>query len=96
VKATRDAVVHLRAATRSLAAANLYTWQRGIRRCARRSRAIIPLYGRAFVPEEFYVTVRHAGDPDRDRSIAGAGDEVLIPTRPGRMPRRDGIMEGAD
>ena len=71
------------AATRSLAAGEtFYTWQRGIPEL----RAAIATYmgahyGRAFQPEQFFVTgggmqaVQIA-----TRLIAGAGDEVLVPT----------------
>jgi aspartate/methionine/tyrosine aminotransferase len=71
------------AATRSLAAGEtFYTWQRGIpplREALARYHTM--LYGRAFVPEEFYVT----GSGMQAIQIviamvAGAGDEVLIPT----------------
>ena len=71
------------AATRSLAAGEtFYTWQRGIpplREALARYHAT--LYGRPFSPEEFYVT----GSGMQAIQIvlamvAGAGDEVVIPT----------------
>src|SRR6266571_5643407 len=71
------------AATRSLAAGEtFYTWQRGIpplREALARYHAT--LYGRSFSPEEFYVT----GSGMQAIQIvlamvAGAGDEVVIPT----------------
>jgi aspartate/methionine/tyrosine aminotransferase len=71
------------AATRALAAGEtFYTWQRGIpplREALARYHTI--LYGRAFSPEEFYVT----GSGMQAIQIvlamvAGAGDEVVIPT----------------
>jgi aspartate/methionine/tyrosine aminotransferase len=71
------------AATRSLAAGEtFYTWQRGIpplREALARYHGA--LYGRPFVPEEFYVT--GSGMQAIQiviAMIAGAGDEVLIPT----------------
>src|SRR5437763_8958943 len=71
------------AATRSLAAGEtFYTWQRGIPEL-RQALACYHtmLYGRTFVPEEFYVT----GSGMQAIQIvlamvAGTGDEVLIPT----------------
>jgi aspartate/methionine/tyrosine aminotransferase len=71
------------AATRSLAAGEtFYTWQRGIpplREALARYHST--LYGRTFSPEEFYVT----GSGMQAIQIvlamvAGAGDEVVIPT----------------
>src|SRR5205814_53504 len=71
------------AATRSLAAGEtFYTWQRGIpplREALARYHTM--LYGRAFVPEELYV----CGSGMQAIQIAlgmiaGAGDEVVIPT----------------
>jgi aspartate/methionine/tyrosine aminotransferase len=71
------------AATRALAAGEtFYTWQRGIpplREALARYHAA--LYGGPFVPEEFYVT----GSGMQAIQIviamlAGAGDEVVIPT----------------
>jgi aspartate/methionine/tyrosine aminotransferase len=71
------------AATRSLAAGEtFYTWQRGIpplREALAQYHA--GLYGRAFSPEEFFVT----GSGMQAIQIAlaltaGAGDEVVIPT----------------
>src|SRR5438552_8175862 len=71
------------AATRALAAGEtFYTWQRGIPELrAALARYHTMLYGRAFEPEEFYVT----GSGMQAIQIvigmlAGAGDEVLIPT----------------
>ena len=71
------------AATRSLAAGEtFYTWQRGIPPLRDAlARYHTTLYGRTFVPEEFYVT----GSGMQAIQIvigmvAGAGDEVLIPT----------------
>jgi len=71
------------AATRSLAAGEtFYTWQRGIPPLREAlARYHTALYGRAFGPEEFYVT----GSGMQAIQIvigmlAGAGDEVLIPT----------------
>src|SRR2546421_952573 len=71
------------AATRSLAAGEtFYTWQRGIPELRQAlARYHTMLYGRAFAPEEFYVT----GSGMQAIQIvlamvAGAGDEVLIPT----------------
>jgi len=71
------------AATRGLAAGEtFYTWQRGIpdlRQALARYHAT--LYGRDFSPEEFYVT----GSGMQAIQIviamlAGAGDEIVIPT----------------
>jgi aspartate/methionine/tyrosine aminotransferase len=71
------------AATRALAAGEtFYTWQRGIpplREALARYHTM--LYGRTFAPEEFYVT----GSGMQAIQIvlamvAGAGDEVVIPT----------------
>src|SRR5215210_3812132 len=71
------------AATRALAAGEtFYTWQRGIPDLREAlARYHTTLYGRAFVPEEFYVT----GSGMQAIQIviamvAGADDEVLIPT----------------
>lgn len=71
------------AATRSLAAGEtFYTWQRGIPELREAlARYHTTLYGRAFAPEEFYVT----GSGMQAIQIvigmvAGAGDEVVIPT----------------
>src|SRR3954447_14873707 len=71
------------AATRSLAAGEtFYTWQRGIpplREALARYHAT--LYGRPFSPEEFYVTGSGMQAIQIVLAIvAGAGDEVLIPT----------------
>jgi len=71
------------AATRALAAGEtFYTWQRGIPPLREAlARYHTALYGRAFAPEEFYVT----GSGMQAIQIvigmvAGSGDEVLIPT----------------
>src|SRR5580765_2309277 len=71
------------AATRALAAGEtFYTWQRGIPQLREAlARYHTTLYRRAFAPEEFYVT----GSGMQAIQIvlamvAGAGDEVLIPT----------------
>lgn len=71
------------AATRALAAGEtFYTWQRGIPPLREAlARYHTALYGRAFVPDEFYVT----GSGMQAIQIvigmvAGSGDEVLIPT----------------
>jgi aspartate/methionine/tyrosine aminotransferase len=71
------------AATRALAAGEtFYTWQRGIPPLREAlARYHTALYGRPFVPEEFYVT----GSGMQAIQIvigmvAGSGDEVLIPT----------------
>ena len=71
------------AATRSLAAGEtFYTWQRGIPQLRQALAGYhTMLYGRPFVPEEFYVT----GSGMQAIQIvlamvAGTGDEVLIPT----------------
>ncbi|MEA2876793.1 MAG: hypothetical protein QOF14_1989 [Hyphomicrobiales bacterium] len=71
------------AATRALAAGEtFYTWQRGIPELrAALARYHTMLYGRTFSPDEFYVT----GSGMQAIQIvigmvAGAGDEVLIPT----------------
>ena len=71
------------AATRALAAGEtFYTWQRGIPELREAlARYHTTLYGRAFAPEEFYVT----GSGMQAIQIvlamvAGAGDEVVIPT----------------
>src|SRR5882724_7023935 len=71
------------AATRSLAAGEtFYTWQRGIPPLREAlARYHTALYGREFSPEEFYIT----GSGMQAIQIvigmvAGAGDEVLIPT----------------
>jgi aspartate/methionine/tyrosine aminotransferase len=71
------------AATRSLAAGEtFYTWQRGIPELrAALARYHEHLYGGAFDPERFFVTIggMHATQT-AIRMVAGAGDEVLIPT----------------
>ena len=71
------------AATRALAAGEtFYTWQRGIPELRQAiARYHERLYGRAFDPERFSVTVggMHAAQI-AVRMAAGAGDEVLIPT----------------
>jgi aspartate/methionine/tyrosine aminotransferase len=71
------------AATRALAAGEtFYTWQRGIPPLREAlARYHTTLYGRTFAPEEFYVT----GSGMQAIQIviamlAGAGDEVVIPT----------------
>jgi len=71
------------AATRALAAGEtFYTWQRGIPPLREAlARYHTALYGRAFAPEEFYVT----GSGMQAIQIviamlAGAGDEIVIPT----------------
>jgi len=71
------------AATRALAAGEtFYTWQRGIPPLREAlARYHTTLYGRAFAPEEFYVT----GSGMQAIQIviamlAGAGDEIVIPT----------------
>ena len=71
------------AATRSLAAGEtFYTWQRGIPQLRHALAGYhTMLYGRPFVPDEFYVT----GSGMQAIQIvlamvAGTGDEVLIPT----------------
>jgi aspartate/methionine/tyrosine aminotransferase len=71
------------AATRALAAGEtFYTWQRGIPQLREAlARYHTTLYGRTFAPEEFYVT----GSGMQAIQIvlamvAGAGEEVLIPT----------------
>src|SRR5436305_9110140 len=71
------------AATRSLAAGEtFYTWQRGIpelREALARYHTV--LYGRSFVPEEFYVTGSGMQAIQIALAmVAGVGDEVLIPT----------------
>jgi aspartate/methionine/tyrosine aminotransferase len=71
------------AATRSLAAGEtFYTWQRGIPDLrAALARYHERLYRRPFDPERFFVTIggMHAAQT-AIRMVAGAGDEVLIPT----------------
>jgi aspartate/methionine/tyrosine aminotransferase len=71
------------AATRALAAGEtFYTWQRGIPPLREAlAKYHTTLYGRAFSPEEFYVT----GSGMQAIQIviamlAGAGDEIVIPT----------------
>jgi len=71
------------AATRALAAGEtFYTWQRGIPPLREAlAHYHTTLYGRAFAPEEFYVT----GSGMQAIQIviamlAGAGDEIVIPT----------------
>jgi len=71
------------AATRALAAGEtFYTWQRGIpplREALARYHGA--LYGRAFEPEQFYVTGSGMQAIQIVLAmIAGAGDEVVIPT----------------
>jgi aspartate/methionine/tyrosine aminotransferase len=71
------------AATRALAAGEtFYTWQRGIpplREALARYHTM--LYGREFIPEEFYVTGSGMQAIQIVLAmIAGAGDEVVIPT----------------
>ena len=71
------------AATRALAAGEtFYTWQRGIPELRQALAGYHErLYGRAFEPERFSVTVggMHAAQI-AVRIAAGQGDEVLIPT----------------
>jgi aspartate/methionine/tyrosine aminotransferase len=71
------------AATRALAAGEtFYTWQRGIPDLRQAlARYHERLYGRASDPERFFVTIggMHAAQI-AVRMVAGAGDEVLIPT----------------
>jgi aspartate/methionine/tyrosine aminotransferase len=71
------------AATRSLAAGEtFYTWQRGIPPLREAlARYHTALYGREFTPDEFYVT--GSGMQAIQiviAMIAGAGDEIIIPT----------------
>lgn len=71
------------AATRALAAGEtFYTWQRGIPPLREAlARYHTTLYGRPFAPEEFYVT--GSGMQSIQiviAMIAGAGDEIVIPT----------------
>src|SRR5215212_1325264 len=70
------------AATRSLAAGEtFYTWQRGIPELREAlARYHERLYGRAFAPDRFSVTVggMHAAQI-AVHIAAGTGDEVLIP-----------------
>src|SRR2546421_569478 len=71
------------AATRSLAAGEtFYTWQRGIPELRQAlARYHTMLYGRAFAPEEFYVT--GSGMQAIQIVLAmvvGNGDEILLPT----------------
>src|SRR5437763_4565481 len=71
------------AATRALAAGEtFYTWQRGIPQLREAlARYHTMLYGRPFAPEEFYVTGSGMQAIQIVLAmIAGAGDEVLIPT----------------
>src|SRR3954469_25645210 len=71
------------AATRSLAAGEtFYTWQRGIPPLREAlARYHTALYGRTFSPEEFYVTGSGMQAIQIVLAmIAGAGDEVVIPT----------------
>ena len=71
------------AATRALAAGEtFYTWQRGIPPLREAlARYHTALYGRPFAPEEFYVTGSGMQAIQIVLAmIAGAGDEVLIPT----------------
>jgi aspartate/methionine/tyrosine aminotransferase len=71
------------AATRSLAAGEtFYTWQRGVPDLRRAlARYHERLYGRPSDPERFFITIggMHATQI-AVRMIAGAGDEVVIPT----------------
>lgn len=71
------------AATRALAAGEtFYTWQRGIpelRQALARYHTV--QFGRAFVPDEFYVTGSGMQAIQiAIAMIAGAGDEIVIPT----------------
>jgi aspartate/methionine/tyrosine aminotransferase len=71
------------AATRSLAAGEtFYTWQRGIPELREAlARYHTGLYGRTFSPEEFYVTGSGMQAIQIVMAmVAGAGDEVVIPT----------------
>src|SRR6185312_5944030 len=71
------------AATRALAAGEtFYTWQRGIPPLREAlARYHTALYGRTFEPEEFYVTGSGMQAIQIVLAmIAGAGDEVVIPT----------------
>jgi len=71
------------AATRALAAGEtFYTWQRGIPPLREAlARYHNTLYGRTFAPEEFYVTGSGMQAIQIVLAmIAGAGDEVVIPT----------------
>jgi aspartate/methionine/tyrosine aminotransferase len=71
------------AATRSLAAGEtFYTWQRGIPELREAlARYHGKLYGREFAPEEFYVVGSGMQAIQIVTAcVAGAGDEVLIPT----------------
>src|SRR3954447_9240404 len=71
------------AATRALAAGEtFYTWQRGIPPLREAlARYHTALYGRTFSPEEFYVTGSGMQAIQIVLAmIAGAGDEVIIPT----------------
>jgi len=71
------------AATRALAAGEtFYTWQRGIPPLREAlARYHTALYGRSFEPEEFYVTGSGMQAIQIALTmIAGAGDEVVIPT----------------
>jgi aspartate/methionine/tyrosine aminotransferase len=71
------------AATRALAAGEtFYTWQRGIPELrAALAHYHTRLYGRAFSPEEFYVTGSGMQAIQIVMAmIAGTGDEVVIPT----------------
>jgi aspartate/methionine/tyrosine aminotransferase len=81
------------AAARSLAAGEtFYTWQRGVPDLRAAIAAYLSrLYGGAFDPERFFVTVggMHALQI-AVRIVAGAGDEVLIPTP--AWPNFDGAV----
>jgi aspartate/methionine/tyrosine aminotransferase len=71
------------AATRSLAAGEtFYTWQRGIPELREAlARYHERLYGRAFSPDEFFVTGSGMQAIQIVMAmVAGAGDEVVIPT----------------
>jgi len=71
------------AATRALAAGEtFYTWQRGIPQLREAlAHYHTMLYGRTFAPEEFYVTGSGMQAIQIVLAmIAGAGDEVVIPT----------------
>src|SRR5436853_4291658 len=71
------------AAARALAAGEtFYTWQRGIPELREAlARYHTTLYGRPFVPEEFYVTGSGMQAIQIALAmVAGVGDEVLIPT----------------
>ncbi|MFN3688298.1 pyridoxal phosphate-dependent aminotransferase [Salinarimonas sp.] len=71
------------AATRSLAAGEtFYTWQRGVPELrAAIARRMSAIYGRTLSPERFFVTSggMHAVQIAM-RMVAGAGEEVIVPT----------------